>query len=826
LENVAGKKVTEVIPGIKESHPELFEIYGRVALTGKPEKFEIQFKPLGAWLSISVYSTEREYFVAVFDNITERKRAEEALRSAEAQYRSIVEQSLVGIYTIQDEKFTYVNPKMAEIFGYAQDEIVSLASIYDVVVEGDRNKIAENIRKRLQGEVISVRYTFRGKRKDGKLIDVEVHGTKAEFNGKATVMGVALDITERKLAEEEVRKAVVQLREEKAKTEAIIAAIGDGISIQATDFKILYQNEIDKDWVGDHTDEYCYRAYEQRNHVCEGCPVAMSFKDGKIHKAERCVPRENGNSYFDITASPLRDSTGKIIAGIEIVRDITERKMSEEALKQSEEKYRSLVDNSQDGIFIIQDAKIEFSNEAFARMAGYAVEEVIGKHFQELVSPDDLEMVADRYQRRQAGEEVPREYEFRLLHRDGSTRILVKMNVGLITYRGRIASMGTVKDITERKRAEEALKESEERYRRLVELSPYGIFINKNDKISFINTAGSRILGATNPEQLIGKPVLDVIHPDYHNVVKRGILQNKENGTESPLIEEKLVRLDGTDFCAEVTAAPFTYQGESATQVILHDITERKKAEELLLENIRLAYASKAKSEFLAIMSHELRTPLNSIIGFSELLKLKTYGELNVKQERYVDNIFTSGKFLLKLINDILDLSKIEAGRIVLAIEKIPVSAAIDEVMILLKEQAEKKNIILRKEFDNQLNFIEADPQRFKQILFNLLSNAVKFSKNEGGIVTITARKAEDMAYISISDTGIGIREEDMGRLFEKFEQLESGPSRRYQGTGLGLAISKQFVELHGGKITAESKYGEGSTFTFFLPLKARRGVD
>jgi signal transduction histidine kinase len=317
-----------------------------------------------------------------------------------------------------------------------------------------------------------------------------------------------------------------------------------------------------------------------------------------------------------------------------------------------------------------------------------------------------------------------------------------------------------------------------------------------------------------------------VIHPDYHNVVKRGILQNKENGTESPLIEEKLVRLDGTDFCAEVTAAPFTYQGESATQVILHDITERKKAEELLLENIRLAYASKAKSEFLAIMSHELRTPLNSIIGFSELLKLKTYGELNVKQERYVDNIFTSGKFLLKLINDILDLSKIEAGRIVLAIEKIPVSAAIDEVMILLKEQAEKKNIILRKEFDNQLNFIEADPQRFKQILFNLLSNAVKFSKNEGGIVTITARKAEDMAYISISDTGIGIREEDMGRLFEKFEQLESGPSRRYQGTGLGLAISKQFVELHGGRITAESKYGEGSTFTFFLPLKARRGVD
>ncbi len=235
--------------------------------------------------------------------------------------------------------------------------------------------------------------------------------------------------------------------------------------------------------------------------------------------------------------------------------------------------------------------------------------------------------------------------------------------------------------------------------------------------------------------------------------------------------------------------------------------------------------ANKVKSEFLSTMSHELRTPLNSIIGFSDLLKQKMIGELNEKQEHYIDNILNSSKHLLSLINDILDLSKIESGKIEMNFEKISLPSTINDTLEMVKTTAIKHNINLIKEFDPELEFLEADKQKVKQILFNLLSNAVKFSKPNGGTITITTKKYDQMVQISVSDTGIGIKKEDVGKLFKKFQQIESATYKKYGGTGLGLAISKELVELHGGRIWAESKYGEGTTFIFKLPLNESKKV-
>jgi signal transduction histidine kinase len=260
--------------------------------------------------------------------------------------------------------------------------------------------------------------------------------------------------------------------------------------------------------------------------------------------------------------------------------------------------------------------------------------------------------------------------------------------------------------------------------------------------------------------------------------------------------------------------------GENEVLVIVRNITERKQAEELRLENEELAHASKAKNEFLATVSHELRTPLTSIIGFSILLKEKKTGDLNEKQELFVGNILKSSEHLLNLISNILDMTTVEAGKIKLAIEKVSVPATLDETLGLVEQIAAKHNVVLKREIDTQLDFIEADRQRFKQILLNLLDNAIKFSKKEGGTVTLIAKKDGDTAQFSVLDTGIGIKEKDIGKLFNMFRQVDTGVSRKYPGTGLGLAISKQLVELHGGMIKVESLYGEGSTFTFFLPLK------
>ncbi len=246
----------------------------------------------------------------------------------------------------------------------------------------------------------------------------------------------------------------------------------------------------------------------------------------------------------------------------------------------------------------------------------------------------------------------------------------------------------------------------------------------------------------------------------------------------------------------------------------------KHKIQKMSLENEGLIRASKTKSAFMMAMSHELRTPLNSIIGFSDLLKKKDFGGLNEIQEKYVDNIHLSGHNLLMIINDILDLSKIEAGKIDITIEKMSIVEVINISIAIVKDIAKQNKIEIITEIEPGLDLIDADRNRIRQVLFNIMNNAIKYSKPEG-TVTMTAKKEGDMAQISVSDTGIGIKEEDIGRLFKEFEQIDRGPSRQYGGTGLGLVISKKLIELHGGRIWLKSKYGEGSTFYFTLPLKA-----
>lgn len=203
---------------------------------------------------------------------------------------------------------------------------------------------------------------------------------------------------------------------------------------------------------------------------------------------------------------------------------------------------------------------------------------------------------------------------------------------------------------------------------------------------------------------------------------------------------------------------------------------------------------------------------------------LNTMGTLNEKQVSYVDNIRYGGKHLLNIITDILDLSKIESGKMEMIFEKTSLSETIDETIILINEEALEKKVTFIKEFDPQIEFIEADKKRLKQIFFNLLNNAVKFSKKEGGTITIATKKEGYMARISVSDTGIGIKEDDLMKLFREFEQLDTGIARKFGGTGLGLAISKKLVELHGGKITVESEFGKGTSFIFSLPMIAHEG--
>jgi PAS domain S-box-containing protein len=297
---------------------------------------------------------------------------------------------------------------------------------------------------------------------------------------------------------------------------------------------------------------------------------------------------------------------------------------------------------------------------------------------------------------------------------------------------------------------------------------------------------------------------------------------------------------DGSFYWVDTTIVPFLNEDGKPRQyvAIRADITERKLAEEEIrqinagleqrvgertveLEKAKhqAESANRFKSEFLANMSHELRTPLNGIIGFSEFLVDEKPGKLNSKQKEYLGDVLNSARHLHQLINDVLDLAKVEAGRMELNPEIFQLAKAIEDVCAVAKPLAQKKNIKVFTRVSSELDVVTLDQQKFKQVLFNLLSNALKFT-DEGGQVEIkTEPNGAGHFRLLVKDTGIGIRPEDLQRLFREFEQIESGTSRRYEGTGLGLALSRKIVELQGGTIMVESEIGKGSAFSVTLPL-------
>jgi signal transduction histidine kinase len=239
---------------------------------------------------------------------------------------------------------------------------------------------------------------------------------------------------------------------------------------------------------------------------------------------------------------------------------------------------------------------------------------------------------------------------------------------------------------------------------------------------------------------------------------------------------------------------------------------------ELEAANRELAAASQHKSEFLANMSHELRTPLNAIIGFSEVLSDRMFGELNEKQEEYLKDIYASGTHLLSLINDILDLSKIEAGRMELELTDFDLPTALDNALMLIRERAQRRSLTLHKNVDAGVGQIQGDERKIRQVVLNLLSNAIKFTP-EGGRIELAAVPKDGCVEISISDTGVGIAPEDQEKVFEEFRQVGTA-EKKAEGTGLGLTLCRKFVELHGGRIWVKSQLGAGSTFTFTIPVR------
>ncbi|KOX98423.1 PAS domain-containing sensor histidine kinase [Pseudomonas nunensis] len=371
---------------------------------------------------------------------------------------------------------------------------------------------------------------------------------------------------------------------------------------------------------------------------------------------------------------------------------------------------------------------------------------------------------------------------------------------------------------------------------------------NPQGIITDVNKQMMALTGRTRDE-LIGAPCknffTDPARADA--AIKRVLSENKVSDYELTVRA-----YDGTETVVSYNAATFHDRDRKLQGVFAaaRDVTERKRFERTLEEkNIELEHASHMKSEFLATMSHELRTPLNAIIGFSEALKDGMVGDMTDTQREYIGDIFTSGQHLLSLINDILDLSKVEAGMMELELEPVELQNLLSNSLLIVREKAALQRIQLKLETDAELGTFELDLRKTKQIIYNLLANAVKFSA-PGDVVTVAVRQVEraqvgtiegdwpvhgfqlaDSDYeefleLSVSDTGIGIAQSDMDKLFRAFSQIDSSLARKFEGTGLGLAMVKQLTELHGGSVAVASREGTGARFVAWLPIRRSPSVE
>lgn len=509
----------------------------------------------------------------------------------------------------------------------------------------------------------------------------------------------------------------------------------------------------------------------------------------------------------------------------------------------SERRYRLLFENVPVGIGIsAPNGTILSGNDTLVRTLGYRNTTEVEQHLGEIIDTETLERLHHRWHTQ--GE--LRAVTVTAKRRDGTTRSL-RITAQPTDLGTEATILVVVEDVTEHMTAIAALRESQEMYRALADNATDAIMrFNRDLRPLYVNPAVSKLFKRTPTDLLDG--VSDELNfpKELHafwagrvrEVFERGIALSEtyvyQNGQERTYIEWRLV----PEFSAQgqvetvlATARDITEQRQAEEQVAQERKALAEKFEartaELRMANAELARAARLKDEFLANMSHELRTPLTVILTFTEILRSGLYGKLDARQERPLQAIEESGKHLLSLITDILDVSKIEAGKLELDISNVPIASVCRASVQLIEAQAKKKQLSVAVDLDPNITHIRADERRLKQILVNLLGNAVKFTPSEGAIgLNVSGDVETQTVRFVVWDTGIGIAEQDMGRLFQPFVQIDSSLTRHYQGTGLGLALVRRLTDLHNGTIAVESEVGKGSRFEVSLPwIEAAAGA-
>ena len=561
---------------------------------------------------------------------------------------------------------------------------------------------------------------------------------------------------------------------------------------------------------------------------------------------EKIVNIDGGNRWIETIKTPMRNGNGVITGTIGIAWDITDRKQSEIALQESEKRFQRLADNIPGVIYQFQvapDGSITFpyvssgSEELWHLSPATVMTD--SNSVMSMLHPDDIPAF-ERTVAESARNMTPKLWEGRIVLPSGEVKWLKSASRPELQPDGAIVWDGILLDITaqqaaeaERRRVEADLAASQQKYYNLIQ-SINGVVWEYDlgcDRFSFVSDRAQDLLGYPLEEWL--KPDFWCSHVYAEDLDAALSIYNQAIAKRHHCeFEYRMVAADGRlVWIYDISTLVLTPEGEPiATNGLLIDITDRKQVETALQQanerlestNQELQRATRLKDEFLATMSHELRTPLNAILGLSESLQEGIFGTLNAVQLSTIGDIERSGEHLLSLINDILDVSKIAAGKLKLNLREVSLTQLCQSSLALVQPQARAKQIHITTHLSAQLDRLWVDERRMRQVLINLLNNAVKFTP-KGGKVRLSVGVEpqlgkDDRLYIAVSDTGIGIAPENLTKLFQPFMQIDSSLNRKYEGTGLGLVLVKQIVELHGGTIDVQSEVGKGSCFTLMLP--------
>lgn len=478
----------------------------------------------------------------------------------------------------------------------------------------------------------------------------------------------------------------------------------------------------------------------------------------------------------------------------------------------SEDLFRTYVEAANDIVYTLDlRGKFTFLNDYGLQLFGYPEAEILDRYYLDFVALESRESTAKAFANLLETGEL-RDYEF-IIECSNGEQVFLEVNGRLLYRDGHlIGGLGIGRDITERKRVEQQLKMFS---KALDAANDSAIITDLRGKILYANQATRRIFGYSLVDLLNHN--VDCLYPNSAESPWL-IEQAKQGGWSGQVVCQ---RQDSQILTALVSVGPICNETEepTAVSIIYRDITQLENIKaELASKNLELQRANKMKSQFLANMSHELRTPMTSILGFSSLLEQKMFGPLNERQMLYVQQIYQSGEHLLNLINEVLDLSKIEAGQMELELTPVMIDSVCRNALTMVSAQITAKQLTVHQQLEENLPPLIGDELRLRQMLLNLLSNAIKFS-DEGSNIGIEVRRVARQLLITIWDQGIGIPPEKQGTLFQPFQQLDSSLARRHEGTGLGLALTRRLAKMHGGDVSLESVPGQGSRFIICLPL-------